>query len=218
MPEKYLHIISFNIPYPADYGGVIDIYYKLKALKEAGIQVILHCFEYGRQPSKELEDLCLKVYYYHRNTGLKYYFRLEPYIVATRVANSMPNNLFNDSFPVLFEGLHTTGILARCRAAKKKILVRAHNIEHHYYRSLSKIEPNLYRKLFLLSESRKLKKYEQILRQADHVLSIAKHETDYFNNTYENGVFVPPFHRFEKVNFLTWIRRLHPLSWKSGRA
>ncbi len=32
MPDKYLHIISFDIPYPPNYGGVIDVFYKLKAL------------------------------------------------------------------------------------------------------------------------------------------------------------------------------------------
>jgi len=199
MSAKYLHIISFNIPYPADYGGIIDIFYKLKALKQVGVQIILHCFEYGRQHSKELEDLCLRVHYYPRKSGLKYFLRSNPYIVTTRVANTMPDNLLKDSFPVLFEGLHTTGMLSRCAEANKKILVRAHNIEHHYYHALSKSEPNIFRKLFLRSESSKLKRYEPVLHLSDHILGIVKHETAYFNNTYGNALFVPAFHRFEEV-------------------
>lgn len=202
MSAKYLHIVSFNIPYPPDYGGIIDIFYKLKALKQAGILIILHCFEYGRQPSKELEDLCFKVHYYPRKAGLKYFLSSDPYIVATRNAISMPNSILKDSFPVLFEGLHTTGILSRCGNANKKILVRAHNIEHLYYRSLSKSEPNLLRKIFLRSESNKLIQYEHILKKADHILGISKHETAYFNKTYGNGVFIPAFHRFEEVSSL----------------
>jgi len=31
-----LHIISFNIPYPPDYGGVMDVFYKIKALHDLG--------------------------------------------------------------------------------------------------------------------------------------------------------------------------------------
>ena len=27
--ERYLNIIAFNIPWPANYGGIIDVYYKL---------------------------------------------------------------------------------------------------------------------------------------------------------------------------------------------
>jgi len=202
MSAKYLHIISFNIPHPADYGGVIDIFYKIKALRAVGVQVILHCFEYGRQPSKELEDLCFKVYYYHRKSGLKYFLSSDPYIVATRSANTMPKNLLRDSFPVLFEGLHTTGLLEQSRAAHKLILVRAHNIEHNYYQALSKSENQIYRKLFLRTESRKLRSYEAKLRFADYILGIAKHETSYFEKKFGNALFIPAFHRFEEVSSL----------------
>lgn len=202
MSAKYLHIISFNIPYPADYGGVIDIFYKLKALSDAGIQIILHCFEYGRQTSKELEDLCFKVYYYRRKSGLKYMLNSDPYIVLTRNANTMPKNVLGDSFPVLFEGLHTTGMLEQCKAAHKLTLVRAHNIEHVYYKSLSLTESQLFRKIFLRSESRKLKRYEGKLKHADHILGIAKHETAYFETHYGNAVFIPAFHRFDEVSSL----------------
>jgi hypothetical protein len=52
--EKHLHIISFDVPYPANYGGVIDVFYKLKNLHKAGVKIILHCFEYGRGEQKEL--------------------------------------------------------------------------------------------------------------------------------------------------------------------
>ena len=27
--ERYLNIIAFNIPWPANYGGIIDVYYKI---------------------------------------------------------------------------------------------------------------------------------------------------------------------------------------------
>jgi hypothetical protein len=202
MPSKYLHIISFNIPYPADYGGVIDIYYKIKALSEAGIRIILHCFQYGRSPSKELEDLCFKVHYYKRKKGIKYLLNSDPYIVLTRTSNTMPKHLLGDSFPVLFEGLHSTGMLLKCMQAKKLTIVRAHNIEHSYYRSLSRVERIPSHKLFLLSESIKLKRYEKILHQADYILGIARHETSYFNLNYSDAVFVPAFHRFEEVSCL----------------
>jgi hypothetical protein len=200
MPAQYLHIVSFNIPYPANYGGVIDIYYKIKALSEAGVRVILHCFQYGRQHSKELEDLCFKVYYYHRKRGMKYCFHSDPYIVVTRNANTMPKNLLGDSFPILFEGLHTTGILLQCMEARKLILVRPHNIEHTYYRGLARSTRNPYHKLFFRSEAAKLKQYEEILGKADHILSLARHEAKYFMEKYGNTTYIPAFHRFEDVS------------------
>ena len=30
--ERYLNIIAFNIPWPANYGGIIDVYYKYPVL------------------------------------------------------------------------------------------------------------------------------------------------------------------------------------------
>lgn len=79
--DKYLNVIALNIPYPANYGGVIDIYYKLKALHECGVHIILHCFEYERQHAPELLDICEEVHYYKRNTGLMANLSFLPYNV-----------------------------------------------------------------------------------------------------------------------------------------
>ena len=48
MENKRLHIVAFDVPFPANYGGAIDVFYKLKALHQLGIRITLHCFEYGR--------------------------------------------------------------------------------------------------------------------------------------------------------------------------
>ena len=79
--SKHLHIISFDIPYPANYGGVIDVFYKLQAFQRAGIKVHLHCFEYGREHSLELDKYCEEVQYYKRNTGIATNISTTPYII-----------------------------------------------------------------------------------------------------------------------------------------
>jgi len=64
MPNsKKLHIVSFNIPYPPNYGGVIDVFYKIKELHQLNIEIYLHCFEYDRPQQKELEKYCKNVFY-----------------------------------------------------------------------------------------------------------------------------------------------------------
>ena len=63
MPDLHLHIISFDIPWPANYGGVIDVFYKAKALSEKGVKVHLHCFQYGRKPNPFLENMFHKFYF-----------------------------------------------------------------------------------------------------------------------------------------------------------
>lgn len=60
--ERYLNIIAFNIPWPANYGGIIDVYYKIKALHQCGVKIILHCFEYERAHSPELEAIAKRYF------------------------------------------------------------------------------------------------------------------------------------------------------------
>lgn len=199
MEKNSIHIIAFNVPYPADYGGVIDIFYKIRSLKQAGMKIILHCYTYGRQTSKELADLCAEVHYYKRDSGISYALSRDPYIVTTRNAKTMPKNILKDDFPILFEGLHSTSRLEQFAAAGKRCLVRAHNIEHEYYRALSRSENKLYDKFFLYTESKKLKRYEDILSKAHHILGISMPETEYFREKYGHSTLIPAFHRFDEI-------------------
>src|SRR5512133_461777 len=106
MPDKHLHIISFDIPFPPNYGGVIDVYYKLKTLHSLGVKIHLHCFEYpGRSRSEDLNALCEEVFYYPRITGLRSAFSFAPYIVSSRKSEELMKNLLKDEHPILFEGL-----------------------------------------------------------------------------------------------------------------
>ena len=67
--EKHLHIISLDVPYPANYGGVFDLFCKLPVLQAAGVKIHLHCFDNGRGQQPELNKYCEEVFYYQRNTG-----------------------------------------------------------------------------------------------------------------------------------------------------
>ena len=37
MQEQHLHIITHDVPYPADFGGVVDLFYKIKWLSKIGV-------------------------------------------------------------------------------------------------------------------------------------------------------------------------------------
>src|SRR5436190_4283124 len=93
--DKHLHIISLNVPYPVDYGGVYDLFYKLPALKQQGIKIHLHCFEYGRGEQPALNEYCEKVYYYKRLSGLSGLSLHLPYIVASRKNEKLLQRLNN---------------------------------------------------------------------------------------------------------------------------
>jgi hypothetical protein len=197
---KTIHLVSFNNPYPPDYGGVMDVFYKVKALHEAGIAVILHVFEFNRPHSPEMEKFCEAVYYYPRKTGWLSQFSILPYIVISRKSSELLANLCNDQYPVLFEGLHTCLYLNHSGLRHKQKLVRMHNIEHEYYSFLSMSTRNLKKKLFYKIESLKLKRFEKILRFADNILPISLSDTSYFEKKYGKTIFVGAFHPNREIS------------------
>jgi hypothetical protein len=110
LTKQKLHIVSLDVPYPADYGGAIDIFYRIKALHELGFDITLHVFEYGRGKQEELSKFA-KVNYYSRNKSFFQLFSTRPFIVQTRRSKALLAHLLQDDAPILFEGIHTTWFL-----------------------------------------------------------------------------------------------------------
>ena len=193
-----LHLISFNVPSPPDYGGVIDVFYKIKALFEIGVKVHLHSFEYGRPHDEALNELCKSVTYYKRSSGMKYHFQRIPYIVATRNSKTLIDNLKKDDFPIIYEGLHTTYPLYFDLLGHNRIqIVRSHNIEHNYYSGLSSLDDNPVSKIFHGIEAMKLKPYEAVLNKASAIAAISNNDAHYLNQAYGKTTLIPAFHRFD---------------------
>jgi len=182
---------------------MIDSFYRIKALGRLGIRIDLHCFEYGRPHSSELEEFCESVSYYSRATGPLTHLSGYPYVVCSRRSKDLFRDILLDDYPILFDGLHTTYYLDHPELAGRMKIVRVHNIEHRYYRNLEAAERNPFRKLFYRKESFKLELYEEILRKADKLLAISPAGHEYFNARYGNAELVLPFHPFEKVESRT---------------
>lgn len=176
-----LHIVSFNVPLPANYGGVIDVFYRLRALAEAGVRIHLHCFTYGREEAAELRSLCVEVHYYRRDMSPLRMFDRRPFIVASRDCKELKAQLMKDRFPILLEGLHCCALLedeALCEG--RTVMVRAHNVEAEYYRRLSMSEHHLRKRLYLKLDAWKIRRYEPILTHASAVLPVSDGERQVF--------------------------------------
>lgn len=193
-----LNVISFDVPYPADYGGVIDVYYKLKALKEEGLAIALHCFYYGRAEQEQLKELCAEVHYYPRRTGLMAQLSATPYIVSSRKDPSLLKQLAKDEAPILFEGLHTTYYLGHHKLKGRKTAVRIHNREEEYYRALFSQSKSIYKKSFYGIESQKLKYFENRLSNSDVLFCLSKAEQEHYSSIHPDVRYLPVFHPYRK--------------------
>ena len=203
MDELHLHIIAFDIPYPPLYGGVIDVFYQIKSLSEAGVMIHLHAFEYGKgQRADELEKLCYSVHYYSRRMGLMASVSGKPYITKSRKSNLMMAELIKDNYPILFEGLHTCYHINDKRLNGRLKLFRATNIEHHYYGNLALAERNIFRKIYYTKASIKLWFYQHILQNADIILAVSNPDAIYFQKKFpeKKVVTLPCFHANKLVS------------------
>ncbi len=189
-----LHVVAFDIPWPANYGGVIDIYYKIEALHRLGVRVILHAYEYGRERSPELDRICHEVHYYKRRTFKNPFYSKLPYIVASRNTSDLLQRLKEDQAPILFEGLHCCYYLNHPDLKDRFKMVRAHNVEHDYYRKLEEVEGNFFKKYFFRVESERLKKFENVLKHANLICAISPADFNHFRKKFESVTYMPAFH------------------------
>ena len=198
-----LHVVAFDVPYPPNYGGVIDVFYRLKALHEAGVGIILHCFEYGRGQHSELDAYCEEVHYYRRSFSFLHFFRYRPFIVSSRASKDLLTALVARDFPIFFEGVHTTAFLSNPALSNRLRMVRLHNIEGAYYRSLSKSDSNWLKRFYFRHEARFLKNYEVLLPANVRYFAISESDCQYFKHFYPHCETLTPFHGFELAPYST---------------
>lgn len=188
--DKHIHIISLDVPYPADYGGAIDIYHRIVALHQLGFKIHLHCFEYGRGEQPHLKQFVEEVHYYPRKKSIRHILSRLPFIVVSRQSNELFQRLLQDNHPILFEGIHTTLLLNNPRLKERIKLVRMHNVEQDYYAALAKKSKG-WKRLFYKREAEKLKRYEPVLSNAQHILAIQFNDKKHFER-FHGSVYLFP--------------------------
>ena len=186
MTNKHLHIVTHEVPWPVDHGGVVDLFYKLKALHGLGVNIHLHCFTTGSAPQEELEKFCTSVQYYPRNKNIRQLSLRLPFIVNSRKSEDLVANLQKDDHPVLFEGIHTTHCLSTGQLTGRKVLVRLHNTEYEYYMQLAKQETGFLKKLYFMNESRLLKRYEKRIADKAIFLAVSKKDVETYRERFKS--------------------------------
>lgn len=184
------------------------MYYKIRALHEAGCHIILHAWSYGgRQVSEELKAMCETVYTYPRRTGWRGLHPSLPYIISSRQHPELLRNLQRDRNPILFEGIHCSALLHQNKLKNRLTLLRLHNVEHQYYRALGTHHTGFVQQLYAYFEAGRLQTYEQQLPKAGHYLHISKTEYEWFHKRFPNRSHqvLPAFHANREVSSRTGI-------------
>lgn len=206
MQNNYLHIISFDNPFPPNYGGVIDVFFKIKALHHIGCKIYLHCFtENIPAHCPELNAITEKVYFYKPVANSFLIFSKIPFSVISRNNKNLLANLDAIKAPILFEGMKTTLLVHKGKLQHHPKILRMHNIEQDYFRGISKSETSILRKILFYLEDRKYRAYEKIVSQFDTVFTLSDFENKYINQKFGNAAYIPVFHGNESVMHLDGI-------------
>jgi hypothetical protein len=202
-----IHIIAHDVPYPINYGGVIDIFCTIQSLHKIGVGVILHCFDYGRGQQEELNKYCQEVHYYKRLEGHKGFCFHLPYIVASRSNKDLLDRIAADNYPILIEGIHSTYLVNDPRFRERKIVLRSFNIESLYYLKLFKHERSLIKKAYYLNESRLLRRYEAVISKKIPVITLSENDAEYYREKSgaKNVHYIPVFLPHSEVKSMEGI-------------
>ena len=204
MNEKHLHIVMHDVPWPADFGGVVDLFYKVKALHTIGIKIHLHCFLNKRPQQEILNSYCETVQYYKRKKITAFSFKI-PFIVNSRTNDALLLNLQKDNYPILLEGIHCTYYLYKNQLKGRKLFIRLHNVEYRYYEQLANNESNFLKKLYFRYEANLLKNYERSIVNKATIITVSKDDAVLYKTEFDAREisFLPVFLPYEQVSIIT---------------
>lgn len=190
-----------DTPWPADYGGAIDMMNRIMMFKTQGVAIHLHYFNYNeRGTPNELNQFCESIHVYERKK--KAFPFKTPYIVASRINADLIANLQKDNFPILLEGLHCTGILSSLDLKNRKVVVRMHNEESIYYKELASTTLSIPKKIYYTQESKLIEKYTHQLPQDCTYACVSIEDIKQFKSVYQlqNVISIPIYPSWQEVN------------------
>lgn len=181
--------------WPVDTAGKIGVYKRLENVCKKHNVYLFYFTDFDNSTETELNRICKKTKGFPRVKSkiqlLKNYLHL-PYTVSTRVSDELTNeidrciienhiDLINIDFPQMCYSL------LKCkRLANVKIVLNQHNIEWQRFEEISKSESiSWIRKLISRVESRRLKKYEELMYEEIHfdgMTFVTQDDIDIFNH------------------------------------
>ncbi len=187
------------VPWPADFGGVQDIFNCIVALHRQGVLIQLHCFTNAMDADPgPLKKYCDAIFLYKRKIGIRSLSATIPYIVKSRTSAQLDIKLAKDNFPILIQGVHCSALLNNLILQNRKIAIRLFNVESNYYAALAKLEKSWWKKFYYKIESKLLKRYERKVAAFGNILCISKTDQQFYHEQLaaKSAYFLPAFTGF----------------------
>lgn len=158
--NRILVVVGF-FPYPCYFGGAIDVYGRIEALKELGYVIDMVC-TCKVPPSQEdmaaIQALTENIYILERKNRITDMVYLQPLQATSR--KSLKTVVLDQEYDlVILESESTAPILQNRTLKVSKIALRVHNNESKYFFQLGGSTGNIFKKLYYYIDAIKFKKY-----------------------------------------------------------
>ena len=190
-------VVCSDFPYPADHGGRVDTWGRIKVLAELGWTIhLLVCGKQMPSPSdmkvvyRYVEDIKIC----DRRSKLTDMLHRVPMQVHSR--NELRKvNIDEDYDYVLLEGDYVYPILNNPLVKHANVILRVHNDEAVYFNALAKSTSNVIHKIYYQMESTKFTYLQKkMLKKVDKYLFISNKEFETFHKLHPSAksLFLPP--------------------------
>ncbi|MGO4549192.1 glycosyltransferase family 4 protein [Paenibacillus sp. 2TAB23] len=190
-------VVCSDFPYPADHGGRVDTWGRIKVLSELGWKI--HLLVCGKQtPTKEemkaVYDYVEEITLCDRRSKLADLLHVIPMQVQSR--SELKNvKLAGDYDYVLLEGDYVYPVLDNPKIRQDTAILRVHNDEAVYFKALARSTKNIVHKMYYHMESSKFAVLQKrMLEKVDKYLFISSKEFESFQkqNPEAKSLFLPP--------------------------
>ncbi|WP_165279997.1 glycosyltransferase family 4 protein [Paenibacillus protaetiae] len=186
-----------DFPYPADHGGRVDTWGRIQVLAELGYTI--HLVVCGKQmPSetdmKVVKGYAEKVFLCGRKSKITDLLHADPMQVQSRT--ELRNVQVDKDYDyVLLEGDYVYPLLDNPNVGSATPILRVHNDEAVYFKSLAQSTRKAAHKLYYRMESRKFEQLsKKMLEKVDKYLFISSKEFEKFRREHPAATsqFLPP--------------------------
>jgi hypothetical protein len=156
--QRSLNIISGLIPCQNTLGDAQQTYWLLEALSDAGIQVHLYTFSESdptidKATNLQLAKICSSIKSYPIHQGHRNFSFSAPYATSKYLNAQLVNDLKENNFPILIEGMGPCGLALSTELEHRKIWVRLLTYAPNYFRYLQERSSAPLKKLFYQREA-----------------------------------------------------------------
>jgi polysaccharide biosynthesis protein PslH len=194
--DKSILVVSSDFPFPANHGGRVDIWNRIQVLKRMGLKVDLIC-TVSEEPNNENIEYVKKfvnnIFISKRDSSLLNLVSFYPFQMKSRKNLMAYSNKLDKYDFVLLESEYVYPIIMNRRYSKKYIL-RVHNDEAKYLKSLFRSTNNHFRKIYYFLEFIKFNIVnKEIKKKINNFIFISNDEFKEFKNKYpsSNSAFLP---------------------------